>query len=284
MFVNIFAYSEPYELDLLEIKLNLEDAGVDKWVIVENDHSLRGQFKGKHTLKESLNQERFFKFIHKIHVIETSYSIPMKEGVDNFEIIYYQRNLEKQWLLHNCSPDDWVIISDLDESVNFAERKDYILNCLVPGKAYRLIQNMYYLDFDNCAGTWEHSIVMQLKDMVGKYSGYNPQNYLAIPDAIPLPGAGYHYIFCMTPENILRKLQTYGHCRFNQTNIDSWCKFNHGMGNDPYATYKGLFHCEVIELNESNSPAFVRENLSRLRTNSVDINYLQNRELFQAGL
>jgi hypothetical protein len=284
MIYNIFSYSEPYELDLLEIKLNLENVGVDQWIITENDYDLQGKYKGVHFLEYKLQEERFAKFRNKIHVIEISSHGDFFAGnADNYDTIYFQRNWQEFYLTDciQCMPDDIIIVSDLDESVNFAEHKEEILSQFIPGRLNKLKQKMFFLDFDNEAGTWEHSMMLNFGDMIGKFFPTNPQLYLTLPDSNLIHNAGYHYINCFSKEQIWRKLQTYGHVGIPRETLDSWCKYNHGGGNDIMATYQGKFHCEIIELNETNSSAFVRQNLKRFKTNSIDVNYKKNRELWK---
>src|SRR5699024_567164 len=101
------------ELDLLDVRLNILDEYVDKFVLVEMPCTFQGKKKNL-IFKE--NRERFRKYLDKIIYVCPS-EFPMYNGDGDFGIEYFQRNsiLEALTL---CDPEDIVIISDIDEIPN----------------------------------------------------------------------------------------------------------------------------------------------------------------------
>ena len=96
------------ELDLLEIRLNVLNDIVDKFVLVE---ATRTQQNKEKPLYYKENKERFKEFQDKIiHIIVNDYPDNLKQ----WTIENYQRNCIKRGL-KDCSPDDLIVISDLDE-------------------------------------------------------------------------------------------------------------------------------------------------------------------------
>jgi hypothetical protein len=90
--IDSFCFFESYQTDMLLVKFNVEDEGVDQWVITENTYSMRGEYKGTHQLRNILaTDERFEKFLPKIKLFEIEMERKCKEGVEDWEIIFLQR-------------------------------------------------------------------------------------------------------------------------------------------------------------------------------------------------
>jgi beta-1,4-mannosyl-glycoprotein beta-1,4-N-acetylglucosaminyltransferase len=115
------------ELDLLEIRLNILDPYVDKFILIESDETFFGTEK---PLFYKLNEERYSKWKHKIiHCVvkgyfddeeiyqmavnspNTNYGDP--EWIQEFYMKEYARRA-----LKDCKDDDIIFISDLDEIWN----------------------------------------------------------------------------------------------------------------------------------------------------------------------
>lgn len=277
MIVNVFSYSEPYEADLLEVKFNVEDSGVDKWVIVENEFDLRGKYKFSYTLNDLLNESRFYKFKHKVEVIETSFRKDMPDGIDDFSIINYQRDLQYIWVNKYCDGNDWVIISDLDEVVNFESKKEYIISNLYDNHTYTLVGDSYFLDFDNYNGLLYRTTILQKKKIISHYYNMNLQ-YIrhSNENGDYIEHSAFHFHNCMPKEAVWHKLNTYGHTNWTREMLDSMCKYNHAFCENE-RLYSGKYLNMKIELNESNTAKYVLNNLERLKTNNIDERYIQNR-------
>lgn len=96
------------ELDLLEIRLNILNGCVDKFVLVEATRTQRNNPK---PLYFAENKERYKKFEDKIiHLVLDEYPEHIEQWtIENLQRNYIMKGLEQ------CSDDDIILISDLDE-------------------------------------------------------------------------------------------------------------------------------------------------------------------------
>src|ERR1035438_146655 len=132
------------ELDLLEIRLNILDKTVDKFVLVEATKTHQGKEKPLHF---SENKKRFEKFLPKIiHVIVDDY--PEYEGKSAWILEQHQRNMI-QTGLNNCKPDDIILISDVDEIPNSDKILEYKNKSGI--KIFRQRMFYYYINCSNAS-------------------------------------------------------------------------------------------------------------------------------------
>ncbi len=96
------------ELELLELRLHELAGVVDKFVLVEATQTHSNKPK---PLYYQENRARFSGFHDKIvHVVMND----LPKSPDAFEVERFHRNgIERG--LKNCRPDDWILVSDLDE-------------------------------------------------------------------------------------------------------------------------------------------------------------------------
>jgi beta-1,4-mannosyl-glycoprotein beta-1,4-N-acetylglucosaminyltransferase len=106
MIYDCFAFFN--ELDVLEIRLNILNDVVDQFVIVEANKTFTG--KPKPFIFEN-NKDRFLKFLSKIKYIKIDFPDALKTA---WERDYYQKDQLSRGLA-GARPEDWVIMSDLDE-------------------------------------------------------------------------------------------------------------------------------------------------------------------------
>ena len=114
---------------LLDLRLNIMDKYVDKFVITEATYMHNGKYK-----KLVFDINKFSKFKNKIIYIIVDKSPPDlveiyesdKNEEDTFgqKLIFngyrrdnYQRQMAQQ-ALNNIEPEDWIIINDIDEIPN----------------------------------------------------------------------------------------------------------------------------------------------------------------------
>lgn len=117
-----FLYS--YNPDILEIRLNVLNDVVDKFVIVESPYNWHGMFKGLE-FAQFENLKRFEKFLHKIEYISVL-DMPKYEKQES-DMLYDRGSERAAWRLEafnrnaivrgisNCNDNDIIIISDFDE-------------------------------------------------------------------------------------------------------------------------------------------------------------------------
>lgn len=99
------------EIEVLKIRLKLLGPLVDYFVIVECDHTQRGDYKGFNLLDNLSYLELMYR--DKIRYIKVE-DAPRVKGNGQWEIEHYQRNCILRGL-YDCNEDDLIMVSDLDE-------------------------------------------------------------------------------------------------------------------------------------------------------------------------
>jgi beta-1,4-mannosyl-glycoprotein beta-1,4-N-acetylglucosaminyltransferase len=121
------------ELDLLELRLKLLYDVVDKFVLVESTKTFSNLNK---VLFYESNKKRFTKYQDKIiHIIVSDF--PEYKNAWTYE--NHQRN-QIFTALNQCSLDDLIMISDVDELPN----PDVISKYEFEEKVYRLVQHQFF--------------------------------------------------------------------------------------------------------------------------------------------
>ena len=143
MIYDIFSFNN--ELDMLELRLNILDPHVDKFVLVEANKTFSGVDK---PLYYEENKERFEKFHDKIihyKVLDSPQSfddpncdqeiLQMALNSDNVTrdhicwlIEFYQKESIKKALFNWCNIEDVCIVSDVDEIWNYSIKWDELLD------------------------------------------------------------------------------------------------------------------------------------------------------------
>ena len=137
-----------YELDLLEIRMNLLDPFVDYFVFSEGRKTFSGEDKG---FIFDIEDERFEKFRSKI--IYTQIQEPTSEQLQSQGIRYnvkresfmrdtFYKDSIMNVLNEHCSDEDVIIWSDLDEVPN-PEVIENISDFYQPGTVYNFAQDNY---------------------------------------------------------------------------------------------------------------------------------------------
>lgn len=113
------AFLFSYNPDILEIRLNVLNDVVDKFVIVESPYGWHGTYKGLEFCKEE-NLKRFEKFLHKIEYVVVL-DMPKYEGVEGsldegpaLVLETFNRDAIERGL-KDADDDDLIIVSDFDE-------------------------------------------------------------------------------------------------------------------------------------------------------------------------
>ncbi|MBN1121147.1 MAG: hypothetical protein JXJ17_08715 [Anaerolineae bacterium] len=242
------------ELDLLTLRLNELSPVVDRVVLVEATKTFSLKPKPLYYLE---NKGRFEEFNDRIiHVIVDKYPVLFNrykkvsflgflrrlftsarfERVSYHSIDFYQKNHIMEGL-KDCSPDDLIIFSDLDEIPNPKQVESYKD---VPGiRIFKLGSFYYYL---NCKQFYKDDY--SDPDLRGKpVKLYAPAmaeyRYLSSPYelrtfarhcggidySIPIPATtiiengGWHFSFMGGKERIIQKLESYAHDEYNTDDI-----------------------------------------------------------------
>lgn len=185
------------ELDVLEIRLNILNNVVDKFVIVE---ASKTQSKIDKPFYFEKNKNRYSKFLDKIiHVKINDY--PKEDGwaMENFQRNCIQIGLNTLELKH----EDIIAISDVDEIWNPNIAKD--LNNLLNQYQFLSIDMNYfvfYLNLKTVNKSWIGTIFTQFQNL--KTS--SPQNLRNIKDQVAnIKNAGWHFGYQGGKEMVYKK-------------------------------------------------------------------------------
>lgn len=108
------------ELDILELRLDVLNPYVDYFVLVECSKTQHGEDKPFYFYD---NRERYEKYKDKIIYVQVN-DAPEYRGETDMGIENFQRNCIMRGLVTHCRPDDYVIVSDVDEIPNPAVLTD----------------------------------------------------------------------------------------------------------------------------------------------------------------
>ncbi len=197
------------EVELLELRLEELYDEVDHFVLVESCETFRGNYK---PLYFTLNKQKFSPYLDKIiHVLlleTTSYPNPWDRET-------YQRNQIMQGLT-DCSNDDIILISDIDEFIN-PHKIPLILESALkhPHAVISLAQTLYryYLNLhDPNEHPWYGTIFCNY----GTLKNITPQLARNEREELPyLEDMGWHFTFMGGYERVIKKLEAYSHAELD---------------------------------------------------------------------
>lgn len=294
--VETFLFSEEYEKELLLLKFILGNAYIDEWIVCENAYAHQGDFKG-HIARNIVDSDpRFEPFRNKITFLE---------GIKQFEVIdkskkqddiafkceNWQRSQAYNYFLEKYDDTDWLILHDVDETIDFTDekRKDEFFHRLKMAFSKGCLvvpRRRYWYDFDNEYGIFYGSPLCTKKFIKNNHTKTLSRLRDEIA-AMPLTGwkniIAFEYSSCYSADHIIRKLNTTAHTGYTADDLKQSLRSNHRiitlsrMKEDLHPTKKYFF--ELVALNEENSPSYIRENIGVLKTNNIDPHYRQNRRI-----
>ena len=218
---------------LLDLRLNILDKFVDKFVIVESSYTHSGKEK-----KLIFDINKYSKFKEKINYIILKeppigieeVSINDNEGeVSRKEILnaLKRENLQRDTILkglNDADNNDWIIISDLDEipdltNINFNNIKNKIIFFKQKVFYYKLnleLKNLRWIGTKACrkkhlnSPQWLRNIKDKIYpkwriDILFSQKKYN--------DIFFVENGGWHFSFVKKPEDIEKELKSYLHHR-----------------------------------------------------------------------
>lgn len=187
MIYDCFTYNG--EADMLEIRFNLLNEFVDKFVICEGTETFSGNFKPLYWIERG---DRFDEWADKvIYVI-----VGDKHFDSAFERAAYQKDSIRKALL-DCKPDDVIYYGDVDE-IWKPQTKE--------GKLRQLAYS-YYLN-NRSSEDWQGTNVF-------KYKNIRDLNDIRADHSVILDDGGYHFTNMFNFEGLINKLESYDHQECN---------------------------------------------------------------------
>jgi beta-1,4-mannosyl-glycoprotein beta-1,4-N-acetylglucosaminyltransferase len=189
------------ELKVLELRLNLLDQYVDRFVLVESEVNHAG---GPKPLFFQENKERFAKWLPKIHhIIMTAEEAPKDK--DPWSREKYQR----QCILRGCEgvpPDAIVMVSDVDEIPDLTkvpfEKLPHIVNSV------HMWMFEYSLEHELTGEPWFGTVITNFEIFERMGPNYFRDNRWKFP---VLQHSGWHLSSFGDAQHVWNKIQTYAH-------------------------------------------------------------------------
>lgn len=273
---SVFGSVGAHEKEFMLIKFNLESEGVHEWVAVESDHRFRGNTKEHHLQKVIDSDDRFKPFRDRIKIISL-------KGPTTFE---RQFNAGRDRVFETAEDEDWILISDTDESLDFSDpkRRDIIMKRFNEyDEPLGLFTKRFWYDINN---TYDYPMWQPCKKVKHIKAGISFADRFSklrnIPEAEPL---GFEYSSCFENRELIwykRSELTFWHCGTLREEIDIALDCNHwyrmSRQKNPREGLDQPYHWFYnIELAPDNSPQYVRDNYDYLFKQNVDPNYEENR-------
>jgi len=188
------------ELDLLDLRLEILDAVVDRFVVVESTVTFRGRAKPLHFAE---HRERFERWADRIvHVVvEDAPDV----GDDGWGRERFQRDAVGR-ALGACRGRDVVLVSDVDEIPHpdrVAERR--------LGR-YEQVETQYHLDCVQDEAANYGTVARWWFEVVALGAQRVRDERFSLP---VVPGGGWHFSSVMSAERISHKLRSYSHAEYD---------------------------------------------------------------------
>ena len=218
---------------LLDLRLNILDEFVDKFVIVESSYTHSGKEK-----KLIFDINKYSKFKEKINYIilkdppkgiEEISSNDSEDEISRKEILnaLKRENLQRDTILNglkDADSNDWIIVSDLDEipdltKVNFNNIKNKIIFFKQKVFYYKLnleLKTLRWIGTKACRKKYLKSPqwLRNVKDKI--YPKWRLDIFFSekrYNDIFFIENGGWHFSFVKKPEDIEKKLRSYLHHR-----------------------------------------------------------------------
>jgi len=266
---------------MLEIRLNILNDVVDRFVLVEATRTHQGKAK---PLYFEENRARYASFADKIiHIVVDTY--PEYEGKSTWVLEHHQRNMIMEGL-KECKPDDTILISDLDEIPNPEKIKTYKDSGGI--KIFRLSVFYYYINCKNSSEgnyKWNGTIMVRYKNLK------KPQDYREMSMLLLrvfhkkishriywkiwaffhftikgnwvkfIDNAGWHFSFLGGVQMIIKKLEAFAHSEYNKQEYKDAKSIEDAItsGKDIFGRD---FKYKFVPLDES-FPKYIRENTEK---------------------
>ena len=231
-----------HEIELLEIRLNILDKFVDKFIVTEGNTTFSGKPKESIYLQ---NKDRFLKWKNKI--VHNYINIPEKESPWDREI--YSRNSIKD--LNIFKDGDLILTSDIDEIPNpeVLEHKDEWIN---DNSHFTFQQNcyVYYINnfyssnwFGTRACTYKYLKTTTVDDIreatedSSKITGHLITN------------GGWHFTYCGGEEMIKKKIDSFCDLQYNVPEVKN--NISNNIANNKDIFFRHWMQYKTVDFDDS---------------------------------
>ena len=285
--VDTFMFSEPYEKEVLLVKLNLGAAYVAEWVLVENEYTFQGELKGLRAQGMIDDDPCFAPFRDRITVISGTVRFPPLDparDVDEQGLLAEgrQRDLARRYLLERYDDDTWILLSDLDEALDLSSEGRYrylvgkVAEHAAPVVPLQRIRYWYDIDnqwlerrataFVNLGEVRRHDLPLFHYRRKWTHTPVSWRRKLV-----------FEYSYCFPRRFIERKFQSHAHPVYSDEEIARSIDCNHvpfsvlrERQRDPRSF---TFWFKKVRLGPRTTPRYVLQHAHVLRTNVVPDDY-----------
>lgn len=234
------------ELDMLELRLNILDPVMDRFVIVESTLTFSGKKKPLHFAD---NKERFAPWKDKIthHIVKD-----MPNPTSNrWPLEYHQRNAI-MIALGKCRTNDLIFMSDVDEVPDpDAVRKNKY-------GGYRQVYSMYYANTVHLSENWVGTVAQyyfQYQQLGMQQTRNNRYQYQIIN-----PG-GWHFAYMMAAEQIHDKIRAFSHSEWDRPDVHALVEQRMSKLDDLFGAHSKPL--TVFDVNNGYFPQYLKDNQER---------------------
>ena len=207
--VDTFMFHNEYEM--LEIRLSILYDHVDRFVIVEADHSHSAVYKGFNLEK---NMDRYKKWADKIFYIKAEGSTS-SNGMENDE--WQRDHMARGWT--DLGQDDVILVTDLDEiirpeTIEFIKNTDY--GC------YLLNMPAFYFKFNylDTKPDWHYKAWGRaFRGFQDTGRGMRIRDWVPGKESVRLHHAGWHFGWLGNNDFVKHKIRSFAHTEINTPEI-----------------------------------------------------------------
>lgn len=248
---------------LLDLRLNIMNKYVKKFIITEATYTHNGSKK-----KLNFNINNFSKFKDRIKYIVADY-----DKLKDFEkhtggespIEQHQRNSLIEGI-KDADSNDLIILSDSDEIPDLSKINQ--INPKTKFTAFSQMMFMYKLNLQNIdESNWIGSKVSLKKNIISmqKLRDLKFKNYpfwRIDKRNLQIISGGWHFSFLQTPQDIIKKIQSYSHGEFNTSEITDEKKIQEKILQGTDIFNRGF---ELKKINiDTNFPEYIQNNKDKL--------------------
>ena len=250
---------------IVDLRLNILNKFVDKFIVVESTVNHQGKSKKLH-----FDINRYKKFKDKInYIIVDDTPENMKNPYVGGESLVeqHQRNSIMKGL-KDADDNDLIILSDVDEIPDLNKLNEYDKNKYA---VFSQQMFMYKLNFLNLKeNNWHGSKICLKKNFKSpqwlrdlKFKEYPFWRIDKIRNLQIIKNGGWHFAYLQTPENISKKIQSFAHGEFNKVNIINEENIVLKIKNGQDIFERG-FNLKKLEI-DSSFPNYIVQNKDKLK-------------------
>ncbi len=253
------------EEHIAEIRFNILNEFVDKFVIVESTVNHQGEAK---KLNFDINKyKKFQKKINYIVVDDTPENLKNPHRGGESLVEQYQRNSIMKGL-KNAADNDLIILSDVDEipdlnKLNKFEKDKY---AVFSQKMFMYKLNLLNLNENN----WHGSKICLKKNFKSpqwlrnlKFKKYPFWRIDKIRNIQIIEDGGWHFAYLQNPENISKKIKSFAHGEFNKPDNSNEEKIRSKIEKEEDIFDRG-YKLKKIEI-DSSFPKYIINNKEELK-------------------